>query len=115
MSEIRLQKFMAEHGIASRRKAEAMILEGRVSVNGEVIHATSAKIARQPNQIAWWAHLDVSEYMGKTAEINAAAPQLITSADQLKNVVPLYKEKGRPQIHFSQTRRIRWIVELESV
>src|SRR4051794_33994654 len=32
----RLQKFLADCGIASRRQAEAMILAGRVSVNGTV-------------------------------------------------------------------------------
>ena len=30
----RLQKYMAECGVASRRKAEEMIAEGRVTVNG---------------------------------------------------------------------------------
>lgn len=34
--EERLQKILAERGIASRRKAEEMILEGRVTVNGTV-------------------------------------------------------------------------------
>lgn len=33
---MRLQKFMAEAGVASRRKCEEMIEEGRVLVNGEV-------------------------------------------------------------------------------
>jgi len=34
---VRLQKVLAEAGIASRRAAEEMIREGRVAVNGEVI------------------------------------------------------------------------------
>jgi 23S rRNA pseudouridine2605 synthase len=34
---IRLQKILADAGIASRRKAEELILEGRVQVNGETI------------------------------------------------------------------------------
>lgn len=33
----RLQKILAQAGIASRRKAEELILEGRVQVNGQVI------------------------------------------------------------------------------
>ena len=33
-NEIRLQKFMAEQGIASRRKSEELIREGKVKVNG---------------------------------------------------------------------------------
>ena len=35
---MRIQKKIAESGIASRREAEEMILEGRVKVNGEVIY-----------------------------------------------------------------------------
>lgn len=34
--EQRLQKILASQGVASRRKAEEIILEGRVTVNGEV-------------------------------------------------------------------------------
>src|ERR1700684_4550845 len=33
----RLQKILAQAGIASRRAAEGIILEGRVQVNGEVV------------------------------------------------------------------------------
>ncbi len=36
-SQERLQKIIAASGIASRRKAEVLIMEGRVSVNGQVI------------------------------------------------------------------------------
>lgn len=35
--KIRLQKILADAGIASRRKAEELIKEGRVSVNGKVV------------------------------------------------------------------------------
>ena len=37
MEEIRLQKFMAEAGVASRRKSEELILKGCVSINGKVV------------------------------------------------------------------------------
>lgn len=33
---MRLQKFMADAGVASRRKCEEIISQGRVSVNGRV-------------------------------------------------------------------------------
>ena len=36
MEEIRLQKYLAEAGIASRRKCEEYIIQGRVKVNSEV-------------------------------------------------------------------------------
>ena len=42
--EIRLQKAMADAGVASRRSAEEMIREGRVTVNGRVIREMGVKI-----------------------------------------------------------------------
>ena len=41
---MRLQKYLADAQVASRRKAEEMILEGRVSVNGEVITQLGTKV-----------------------------------------------------------------------
>jgi 23S rRNA pseudouridine2605 synthase len=43
MSEERLQKLLAHSGVASRRKAEQLILEGRVTVNGAVITELGTK------------------------------------------------------------------------
>ena len=43
MPEERLQKLMAHAGIASRRKAEQLIREGRVTVNGAVITELGSK------------------------------------------------------------------------
>ncbi len=39
----RLQKIMAEAGVTSRRKAEKLILEGRVAVNGRAVTALGSK------------------------------------------------------------------------
>ncbi|SKA04953.1 23S rRNA pseudouridine2605 synthase [Pilibacter termitis] len=41
----RLQKIIAQAGIASRRKAEVLITEGRVSVNGEVVRELGVKVS----------------------------------------------------------------------
>ena len=40
---VRVQKLISMAGIASRRAAEALILEGRVSINGEVVRTLGAK------------------------------------------------------------------------
>jgi 23S rRNA pseudouridine2605 synthase len=41
---VRLQKFLAEAGIASRRASEQIILAGRVSINGKPVQALGTKI-----------------------------------------------------------------------
>jgi pseudouridine synthase len=41
---VRLQKLMADAGVASRRAAEQMILEGRVAVNGQVVRLLGTKV-----------------------------------------------------------------------
>ena len=43
MAEERLQKILSHAGAASRRKAERMILEGRVAVNGTVVTEMGSK------------------------------------------------------------------------
>ena len=43
MAEERLQKIIANAGVTSRRKAEELILEGRVTVNGAVITELGSK------------------------------------------------------------------------
>ena len=44
MEEIRLQKYLAECGIASRRKCEEFILQGKVEVNGKVVTELGTKV-----------------------------------------------------------------------
>lgn len=44
MEEIRLQKFLSNAGVCSRRKAEEYILEGKVKVNRQVVYELGIKI-----------------------------------------------------------------------
>jgi 23S rRNA pseudouridine2605 synthase len=48
---VRLQKFLADAGVASRRAAEKIILEGRVSVNGQVVRLLGTKIDPAHDQV----------------------------------------------------------------
>ena len=41
---VRLQKFLAEAGVASRRASEGLIREGKVSVNGEIVRELGTKV-----------------------------------------------------------------------
>ncbi len=51
MPQQRLQKILAHAGIASRRKAEQLILEGRVTVNGKVVAELGAKADPEQDKI----------------------------------------------------------------
>ena len=44
MEEVRLQKFLANAGIASRRKCEEYIEQGLVKVNGQTVYELGTKV-----------------------------------------------------------------------
>ena len=41
---MRIQKFLSKAGVASRRKAEAMVVDGRVQINGSVVTELGTKV-----------------------------------------------------------------------
>jgi pseudouridine synthase len=49
---IRLNKFLAQRGVASRRHADDLIADGRVSVNGVVIEDLGTKIEESADRVA---------------------------------------------------------------
>ena len=57
---VRLQKFIASSGVASRRKAEELILQGKIKVNGQTVLELGTKV--NPKK-------DVIEYDGKVLKI----------------------------------------------
>ena len=44
MEPVRLQKFMSEAGIASRRKCEEYIVQGKVKINGKIVTELGTKV-----------------------------------------------------------------------
>jgi len=46
MENLRLQKFLADAGVASRRKSEEFIIAGRVSVNSKIITELGTKVSQ---------------------------------------------------------------------
>ena len=61
MDKMRLQKYLAEAGIASRRKSEELIIQGKVSVNGNVVTELGTQVI--PN-------VDIVKYEGKEVIID---------------------------------------------
>ena len=58
MEEKRLQKYLAEAGVASRRKCEEYILQGKVEVNGKIVTELGTKVTSN----------DIVKYDGRTVE-----------------------------------------------
>ena len=50
--QVRLQKFLADAGVASRRASERIILEGRVTVNGRAVSELGTKIDPGSDKVA---------------------------------------------------------------
>jgi len=98
MEQIRLQKFLADNGIASRRKCEELIMQGMIRVNGEQINTLGTKI--DPNK-------DIVEYNGKQIKnskkeytyilLNKPIDYVTTVKDQFnrKTVLDLVKTSKR--------------------
>lgn len=52
MTLIRLQKYMADCGVASRRQSEAMIADGRVKVNGKTVRELGTKMDPENDRVS---------------------------------------------------------------
>lgn len=50
---MRINKFIAASGVASRRKAETLILEGRIRVNNKVIKELSYQVDEDLDQVTF--------------------------------------------------------------
>jgi len=55
--KVRLQKFIADCGVTSRRKAEGLILQGRVEVNGQIVTELGTKVDPNNDVIMVDGHL----------------------------------------------------------
>ena len=83
MEEIRLQKFLASCGIASRRKCEELILEGKVSVNGKIVNELGTKIDSQKDEVFYnGKKVECSENKHIYILLNKPIGYVTTSKDQ---------------------------------
>ena len=80
-----------------------------ITIDGSVIQNFDANLAVA--DVDWWAHLDVSQYAGKTAAVNvdrlpadSKGLELVESSAAPRHTQPLYDEALRPQLRFSQMR-----------
>lgn len=97
MEEVRLQKFLANSGVASRRKCEELILEGKVSVNGKVVNELGTKINPSVDKVECCGKLIHSSEKKVYILLNKPIGYVTTSDEQFgrDKVLDLVKVKER--------------------
>jgi 23S rRNA pseudouridine2605 synthase len=86
---VRLQKVIADCGVTSRRKAEGLILDGRVEVNGRVVTELGTKVN---------PHKDTIQVDGNTLELMAVDKVYIVMNKPRAYMTTLSDPEGRPTV-----------------
>jgi len=94
---MRLQKYMALCGVASRRKAEELILAGKVKVNGKVITELGVKIDEEKDVVFYNGQVIKKDENLVYYMINKPMGVVSTASDEQgrRNVVDLIKTEHR--------------------
>ena len=97
MEPIRLHKYLADSGCASRRKAEELIKAGRVKVNGQIVNQQGVKIDPEKDKVT--VDDSIISSNSKKIYILMNKPQGVVSTcaqDEMTTVMDLLKGvKGR--------------------
>jgi 23S rRNA pseudouridine2605 synthase len=82
MEEMRLQKYLANNGILSRRKAEEAILQGKVKVDGNVVTELGTKINPSINKVEYEGNLVNEKHEKVYVLLNKPIGYVTTVKDQ---------------------------------
>ena len=94
---IRLQKFLANSGVASRRKCEELILDGKVSVNGQIVKELGTKVNPAVDKVEYCGNPVFSSNKFVYILLNKPIGYVTTAKDQFNrdSVLDLVKVKER--------------------
>ena len=97
MKEMRLQKYLAEAGISSRRKAEELILQGKVQVNGKLVTELGTKVRPGQDEVKYENKIVQIENKKVYILLNKPIGYVTTVKDQFNRdfVLDLVKVKER--------------------
>ena len=85
---VRLQKYLADAGVASRRAAEKLIAEGRVSVNGETVREMGVQIDE---------NYDIIEFDGEVVHNNVKKEYIMLNKP-VGFITTVSDDKDRPTV-----------------
>ena len=97
LKEMRLQKYLAEAGISSRRKAEELILQGKVQVNGKLVTELGTKVRPGQDEVKYENKIVQIENKKVYILLNKPIGYVTTVKDQFNRdfVLDLVKVKER--------------------
>lgn len=97
MEEIRLQKYIADCGITSRRKAEELIKQGKIKVNGQIVYELGTKINPQKDIVLYQNEKIKQKQKNVYILLNKPIGYVTTVKDQFErpSVLDLVKVKQR--------------------
>lgn len=97
MEEIRLQKYIADCGITSRRKAEELIKQGKIKVNGQIVYELGTKINPQKDIVLYQDKKIKEKQKNVYILLNKPIGYVTTVKDQFErpSVLDLVKVKQR--------------------
>ena len=97
LKEMRLQKYLAEAGISSRRKAEELILQGKVQVNGKLVTELGRKVRPGQDEVKYENKIVQIENKKVYILLNKPIGYVTTVKDQFNRdfVLDLVKVKER--------------------
>ena len=88
---IRLQKYLADAGIASRRKAEELIAAGKVTVNGEPVTELGTKVDPDRDKVKYQGKLVLPDRRQVVYVFNKPLGVLSAASDDRgRKVIPDY-------------------------
>ena len=88
MEEIRLQKYLAQAGITSRRKAEELIVNGKIKVNNKVVKELGTKVNPESDKV---------EYEGKIVKLETKKVYILLNKP-IGYVTTVKEQFGREQV-----------------
>lgn len=80
--KIRLQKFLAEAGVASRRASEVLIAEGKVRVNGRVVKEMGVKVDPEKDDVHYDGKIIKQEIRMHYYMLNKPKGYITTAKDE---------------------------------
>ena len=81
-NKIRLQKYLANSGVASRRKCEELILQGKITVNGKIVQELGTKINPNVDKVTYCGKQVTNKEENVYILLNKPIGYVTTSKDQ---------------------------------